>query len=258
MLERNGEQTMNEESQEIEIDLKELFFVVRKKILLILIVMVVAGAGTGIICKYFMTPMYQSTSKLYILSQSTSITSIADIQVGSFLTQDYMELIYSRPVLEEVIEKQKLSETYEELKGKISLSNPSDTRIIEITVTYDEPNTAKAIVDELAEIAKKSISQIMATDEPNIVESGVVNPDKVSPTTVKNALIASLLAALLAIGIIAVRHILNDSIRSSDDVEKYLGLNVLASIPIAKSEESDHKRKRWRKSGIRTKRGGSR
>ena len=74
----------------------------------------------------------------------------------------------------------------------------------------------------------------------------------------KNALIASLLAALLAIGIIAVRHILNDSIRSSDDVEKYLGLNVLASIPIAKSEESDHKRKRWRKSGIRTKRGGSR
>ena len=211
--------------------------------LAILLVAIMAGAIAGVYNKYFVTPMYQSTSKLYILSSSTSITSFADIQIGDSLTQDYMELIYSRPLVEEVIQAQRLDETYETLIKKVSAKNPSDTRILAITVTYDEPHTAKAIVDCFAEVSRKSISNIMSADEPNIVEYGHVNTNKVSPNVKKNCLIAAAIAAILLMAIYIILYLLNDTIRSEEDIEKYVSLTVLSSIPYLEPEETKSSKK---------------
>ncbi|MDR1700428.1 MAG: polysaccharide export protein [Lachnoclostridium sp.] len=235
---------MQKQSEELEINLVELFYVLKKRIAIILLTAVVLGIGAGIYFKYLVTPLYNSTAKLYILTSSTSITGFADIQIGSALTLDYLELIYSRPVIEEVIKNQELDETYESLSQKITIVNPEDTRILNITVTYDEPNTAKSIVDELAKVSQKQISKTMSTEEPSIVEEGYVNKNKVSPMVARNTLIASLLGALLAAGVIIILHLMNDTIRSTEDVEKHLGINVLASIPMKREEGSREKRKK--------------
>lgn len=241
---------MDSHSEEIEINLVELFFVLKKKIAIIILAALAAGIIVGVYCSYFVTPMYGSTSKLYILTKTTSVTSLADIQLGSSLTLDYMELIYSRPVVEQVIKNQNLKETYESLSAKIKVDNPVNTRILTLNVICDEPNTAKIIADEFAKVSKVQISKIMDTKEPNIVEQGHVTTQKVSPSIKRNVLIATVLGGLLAIGIIIVLHLLNDTIRSSDDVEKYLGINVLTTIPLAKSEaeKSKVKKRRMKKS----------
>nr|MBP3599060.1 polysaccharide export protein [Eubacterium sp.] len=235
---------MNEQkNEEIEIDLLEIFYLLRSKIAIILVATVVAALAAGLISKFMIAPQYASTSKLYVLTKSTSVTSFADIQVGSSLTADYMELINSRPVIEAVIKNLGLDaepydETYESMVEKINVTNPEDTRILAITVTYDSPEMAKKIVDNVAMVSKTSISKIMDQDEPNIIEEGYANPMKVSPNVKKNAALAGIAVAFLVMLIIVVRFLLDDTIKSSEDIEKYLELNTLALIPF-KEEEDD-------------------
>ena len=154
---------MNPATDEIEIDLLEIFYVIRSKMLIILASMIAFG---GIMFGYstlLAQPIYESTARMYILTQSTSITSLADIQVGTSLTQDYKVLITSRTVVEQVIENLQLDCTYGQMLEQVSVNNPSNTRIIEITIQDNIPEDAKLIVDEFVEVSREKISDIMVT-----------------------------------------------------------------------------------------------
>lgn len=219
-------------NNEIEIDLLEIFYLLREKFLLLLFAAVSFAAIAFSYTEFVITPMYSSTSQLYILSQSTSLTSLADIQIGTQLTQDYMELIKSRPVVDEVIENLELEYDYKELLQKLTIENPSNTRILKITTTTDNPTLSKKITDEFATVSQKRISQIMCTDEPSLIAYGYVNDEPVNVPTAKNTVIGALLGFVLVAAIVIVHHMMNDTIRTSEDVEKYLGLNTLAAVPL--------------------------
>ncbi|NLG02490.1 MAG: hypothetical protein GX567_01435, partial [Clostridia bacterium] len=176
-----------------------------------------------------------------------SLTSLADIQVGTSLTQDYMELIQSRPVVKQVINNLKMDITYEKMVKKISINNPSSTRILNIVVTDENPQTAKLIADEFAKVSQLQISSIMQTDPPSIVEFGYANEKPVSPNIIKNTVIGGLLGAFLAVAIVVVVYLLDDSVKTSDDIEKYLGLNTLASIPLRDETGKGKKRSKTKK-----------
>ncbi|MFA9464596.1 MAG: YveK family protein [Velocimicrobium sp.] len=231
-------------TDEVEIDLVELIYLLRSKVLVILLSTIVLAAACGLFSKFLISPVYSSTTKLYILTQSTSLTSLADIQIGTSLTQDYMELIKSRPVVEGVIESLKLDMTYEGMLGKLAVGNPNNTRILSITIEDNDPRLAKEIADEFAIVAIDSISKIMATDKPNIVEKGHIAKRPIKPSVRKNTAIGAFLGLFLCCAVIIVLHLLDDTIRSSDDMERYLGLNTLAMIPMGKEEYDGRKHKK--------------
>ena len=158
-----------QQDEEIEIDLLELFGVVRARWFSILMTGIILAAVAGIGTLFLVTPKYQSTSKLYIVGQTSALTSLSDLQAGSQLTQDYMVLIQSRPVLETVIDNLRLDMEYESLKEMVALNNQSDTRILDITVTADDPYMAKEIVDEVSQVSVSRIASIMNVDEPTTV-----------------------------------------------------------------------------------------
>lgn len=233
------------QNDEVEIDLKEIFFVLLHKLWIIVLAMVVCAGVAGIFTKTMITPQFKSSSMLYILTQSTSITSLADIQMGSQLTKDYSILVQSRPVLEEVIKNLKLDIKYEQMVKKIEIANPADTRIITITVTDPDPKMAKTITDEIAEVASDRIADIMKQeDKPSIVEKGHIAETKSSPSTVKNCAIAGLLGAVVAAFIIILIFMMDDTIKTADDIEKYLGITTLGTIPTGdKSKKQSRQRK---------------
>ena len=219
-------------NDEIEIDLIELLYLLKIRLWIILLTAVILAAGTGLISSFLITPMYQSTAKLYILSKSTSITSLADIQLGTQLTQDYMVLIKSRPVVTQVIENLELDMTYEELVNIITISNVNNTRILAIQAEYPDAYMAKQIVDEFAKVSKSQIARIMDTAEPTIVEDGYASSRPSSPNIKKNVLIAAMVGVVLSSGIIIALHLMDDTLKTSEDVEKFLGLTTLGLIPI--------------------------
>lgn len=222
----------NQQKDEIEIDLLELLLVLRQKIVSIIVTAVVFATLFGLVTVVLIEPKYQSTSKLYIISQTSSITSLTDLQIGSQLTQDYMVLVQSRPVLEKVIDNLGMNIEYEKLLSMITLTNQDDTRILAITVTTDDPYMAKEIVDEVARVSGKRIASIMNVSEPTTVESGHLENSLSSPSVSRNIMFGALMGIFLSAGVIIVSYILNDLICTEEDIEKYLGLNTLAMIPI--------------------------
>ncbi len=240
-------QTQAVNNDEIEIDLKALFFELLEHWQTIVMSTVFVAFAAFMASKFLITPMYESTAALYVLSKSTSITSLTDLQVSTNLTNDYMEVISGRPVLDQVIENLGLDEDYESLSERVTLENPSDSRIMEITVTDESPVQAKLIADEIAEVSAAYISEKMDQDPPNIIQYGYSDGEPVSPNVLKNTIIGAFVGFLLAAGVVSISFILNDTIVNPDDLEKKLGIHVLASLPKVEPEDDAGKNKKEKK-----------
>ena len=224
------------ESDEMEIDLKELFFEVLSEWKKVLVSTVLAGLIMFVVSAFILTPQYESTSKLYLMKEG-GLSSLTDLQLGSNLATDYMEVIDGRPILDQVIENLSLDMTYKELKEMLNFRNPSSSRIIEITVTHPEPETAKAIADEIADVAAAYIEKRMDQDKPSVLQYGYVANEPVSPSVPKNSVIGAFVGAFLAIAIIVITYLMNDTIMTPDDMERKVGLKVLASLPLDEEED---------------------
>ena len=169
------------------------------------------------------------------------MVSLSDIQLGSQLTKDYTVLVKSRPVIDQVIENLDLDMTYGQVLSRLELDNPTDTRMITITFTDEDPEMAKKVADEVAKVSKARVKEIMNTQEPTIAEEGYIPEQPSSPSMMKNVVMAGLLGVLLAMAVIVVIYLMDDTIKSSDDVEKYLGLTTLGVIPIESKKKKQKK-----------------
>ena len=174
------ERIVIENDDEIEIDLKDLVLEILSFWKWVLFALIIGAVTAYCISRFVMVPQYESTSQFYVLSKSMSITSLADIQTGTSLTNDYMVIVEGRPVLEQVIENLGLDETYSSLKKKVTLNNPSNSRILEITVRDANPSMAKKIADEIARVSVAFIQQKMDQDAPNIIQKGYSDGEPVS------------------------------------------------------------------------------
>ncbi len=217
-----------EENQEVEIDLKALFLKIRS-----LWYVVILGALTGIFVsvlygKLMTAPMYSASSMVYLRSSSQSI-SLQDLQLGSELTKDYEIIFKSRPNLENVIADLDLDMSVGQLYGMIAISNPTDTRILQVSVTSEDPDLSASIVNEVVENGMQTVREI-DSQEPYVVERAIPNTTNVGTSLLHRAILGGLVGLVIAIGLISLRFILTDSIASVDDVEEVLGIPVLAVV----------------------------
>ena len=226
-------------ADEMEIDLKELLFAFKKKLWLILLAAILGSGIAGALSALVMKPQYTSSSMLYVLSKETTLTSLADLQIGTQLTNDYRVLVSSRPVLEVVIEELGLDMSYETLTGKLAISNPADTRILTLTVTDGDPVMAKTIVDAITDRVSEYIGDIMEMEAPKVIEYGQVSMNPVSPNIMRNTAVGGMLGIVLVCGIVTVLVITNDTVQTEEDVEKYLGLSTLAVIPAVDRKQTE-------------------
>ena len=222
---------MEKFNEEMEIDLLELFFMLKRRFWLLVLSAVVGGVLYGVYTQFFIAPKYSSTAMLYILSKETTLTSLADLQVGSQLTKDYKVLVVSKPVLQEVINKLDLKTEYKDLKAKVSISNPADTRILTISVLDRDATRARDTVNEIALSASNYIAEIMEMVPPKIIEKGETALQKTSPSLAKNMAIGALSGILIVCAVTGIQLFMKDTIDSEEDAQKYLELSVLAVIP---------------------------
>ena len=219
------------ENEEIEIDLLQLWNAVRHRIWLVLLAGFVVADIAFAITKFLITPMYSSSATMLVVTKETTLSSLADLQLGSQLTNDYEILISSRPVLQETIEELNLETDYKHLRETITISNPNDSRMLIISTLQADPELAKSVVDTVAGISSEYIAEKMEVTAPKIIEEGEVPLTQSSPSLLRNTAIGGLLGILAAVFLICVAVILNDSIQTEDDIERYLQLPVLAVIP---------------------------
>ena len=232
----------NNQNDEIEINLQELFYVLWNNALVIILAAVLCATIAFAYTKFFVTPMYKSTTSIYVLNkQNQSTLTSSDLSASTQLTYDYSRLIKSRAVAEEVIKRLHLDVSADTLIKRISTSTPNNSRIINISVLDEDPATAKKIADSVRNEAAIKIQVVTACDAVNMVDEANLPSKKSSPSYSKNVLIGGAFGGALAVGIIVLKYILDDTIKTAEDVEKYLGLSTLGSIPA--KERSTRKKK---------------
>ncbi|MFR2178072.1 MAG: YveK family protein [Blautia obeum] len=242
------EQQNLQDNTDIEIDVLELFHVLLNKFWIILLAGIIAGlafiGGTIL----FITPQYESTTKMYVLSkQDNNTLTQQDMQTSLSLTKDYAELIKSRTVTEGVIAQLNLDLTHEELLKKMAVDSATDTRILSITVTDADPYEACKIANAIRDVAANHIKNVMDIDAVNVVETANIPDQKASPSITKNGIIGGFLGVLLSVVIILIAYISNDTVKTQEDVEKYLGLSVLGTIPLTETDRKKKKKKQKQK-----------
>lgn len=220
------------EEQETEIDLVELLNRLWEKIIFIALAAVAGGLIMGIYSFFIATPQYKAASKIYVVSSKDSVVNLADLQIGSYLTSDYTEVFNAWEVHEQVIQNLGLDYTYDELQSMLRIENPANTRILSIEIQHENPTTAAQISNEYAAVAREYIAEKMSMDRPNVLSVALQPDAPFAPNKTRNTVIGFVLGALLAIVVITVRFVLDDKIRSSDDIEKYTGMPTLAVVPL--------------------------
>lgn len=236
------------------IDLRELFYVLLDHLVLI-IVCLLLGALLGFgISKYVITPQYTATSSLYIGTSSDSVVDLSSLQISTQLTSDYQELVTSPTLLEEVIGDLGLDMTYGELENMISIDNPSDTRILNISVTTSDPQLSADISNQLASQAKIDLPLIMNSEEPYQFEKARVPSSPSSPSVSKWTMIGGLLGAVGCMGILIVIYLWNDTYVTAQDIQKEFNVQPLTAVPNASIPALDGKKDaRIKKKGKRFK-----
>ena len=224
----------SEQDGEMEIDLLELLYCLLSHWKFIAIGTMVCVMLTAVWTWFVVTPKYEATAKLYVLN-SNDMLGLADLQIGSYLTADYQEVFKTWEVHDEVIANLKLPYTQEEMEELLSITNPSGTRILYITALSHDPKEAQSIANEYAAVAKKYISTTLATDQPNTLSAALLPTDSVSPRKGLNLMLGFLVGALLTIGIITIRFITDDKIKTVDDIQRYTNIPTLAMVPALKN-----------------------
>lgn len=251
---------MNEnvmQNDEIEIDLLELLYVLLRKWWLILIGALAGAIAMMLVTSQLLTPMYESQAMLYILNKTTSVTSLADIQIGSAVSQDFAVIATSKPVIDGAIKKLEAEYGKTFTRGNISsalkVSNIEDTRILCITVTSDNPEDACAIANAVAETTASQMAQIMKSDPPTMVEEAEVSSAPISPNIVKNITLGFVGAAILICVVLIVRFLMDDSIKNEEEISKYLGVSTLATIPYISGKDRKRAELKQQKEGTHAK-----
>ena len=243
------EQDRNEET---EIDLLEIFYLLRAKMKWLILMFVVGALIFG-------SFTYTATAKMYMISASSgSVLDLSDFNIGTSLSQDYTELIKIRPVFNEVIDNLNLNMEYEELMEKVSISVVGDSRLLAVSVEDEDPKMAQKIVNELVDTAVTYIPKVMNASEnakPTIAEYAVVPDQKSSPNMAKNTILGAVLAMLLGAAYFIIRMLMDDSLNTAEDVEKAFGVMPLTVIPEGTIEEiSDEVEKNIKKDKKKRKR----
>ncbi len=232
----------------IEINLAELFAVLWARAFLIISAGLFFALAGLFLSKFVLHPVYDSTTKIYILNKEENQTvTYSDVQISTQLTQDYAELIKSRYVLEEVIQRLGLLDMdYEDLSGVLKVDTPSDTRIVSITARDEDPLMAMKIANCIREVASEHIANVMDIDAINVAETANVPTQKSGPSVARWTVIAGFLGAVVIAFFVILEYLLDDTIKSNDDVERYLGLSTLALVPLT-TEETDKKKSKKQK-----------
>ena len=225
------------------IDLLELFFVLLGQWKLILVVMLTGGILAGAYHYIFISPAYRANAEIYI-TNTDAVISFQDVQLSAELTVDYEEILRSRSVLKKVIRDQKLDMSYKELSEMITISNPKDSHCLKIFVQGPEPNQAIGIANSLVKFGIDQIYRVVGNNEPSVIDSAEADAvEVIRPRRLKYVVLGAAAGGILVCGLLVLGFLLDMTLKTEEDIEKYMGLTVLAAVPEFSDEENpDHER----------------
>ncbi|MFF2447148.1 YveK family protein [Neobacillus sp. NPDC058068] len=239
------------------ISLKELLETLKKRLLLIVSITLIAAIVSGVVSYFLLTPIYQASTQILVNQQKNeqSVYSPSEVQTNLQLINTYNVIITSPAILDIVVNELNLKMTASQLKGKITVGSEKDSQVVNLSVQDPDALVAAQIANKTAEVFQKEIPKIMKVDNVSILAKADIseNPAPIKPRPLLNVAIAIVVGLMAAVGFAFLLEYFNNTIKNEQDVEKILGLpilGVIATIDDQQIEELKMKRAA-RKSTVR-------
>ncbi|ANW86030.1 CspC family polysaccharide chain length determinant protein [Streptococcus anginosus] len=224
----------NQDNQTVEIDVLSLVKTLwRRKFLIVVTAFVIAIIALGY-STFIIKPTYTSSTRIYVVNRQpgdNSTLTNQDLQAGSYLVKDYKEIILSQDVLAKVISDLKLNMQPSALAKKITVTVPTDTRIVSIAVSDGDAKEAARIANSLRQVAAEKIIAVTKVSDVTTLEEAEIPNAPSSPNIRRNTLIGFLAGGVLISVVILVVEVLDDRVKKPEDVEEALGITLLGVVP---------------------------
>lgn len=218
---------------EYEIDLREIFTLLKSKILYIIAVALAAGLLAYLLTTFLITPQYEASVNMIVNTRQDSNAAVTNDNINSAknLVPTYAIIIKSNIVMNEVIDRLHLDTTYEALSKKITISSVDNTQVMKISMRDPDPEHAREVVSLIAQIAPDHVIEAVEAGSCKVISEVSVSSSPVFPSIPKNTLLGVLLGIVVSVGFIVVKDMMSNYIVDDEDVQKYLGLPVIGVIP---------------------------
>lgn len=216
-------------------ELKQFLIMIRKKILFIVLIPILVSTIAAITSVFLITPIYEASSTLYITPQKSVLegeVTYQEIITNQQLVKDYRELIKSKLITKAVLENLKIQDISPAgLSNKITVSSKNDTRVLEIKVEDTYPVRCMELSNKLCEVFLEKSLDLAKANNVSIVDTAEVPETPVKPNPTLYTLLAFLTSLMATVGVYYLLELINETIKTSEDIETYLDLNVLGTIP---------------------------
>lgn len=223
-----------EKTDEIEFDLLQIVRHVVKKWWVIVLATLVFAVGGYFGSKLMITPTYTTNCRIYIYqknAQQEVTMDVNNLTIATQLCNDCEIIITGQNVTRAVVDNLNLKMSPAALSNRISVTSETNTRVLELSYTDSNPKRAAAILNEICEVAAVQIKDLMEVDAVKTIYEAEVPTSPSSDGPGKYALIVGAVGAVLAVCVLIVLYLLDDTIRNEEDVTRYLGLSTLSAIP---------------------------
>lgn len=221
-------------SETVEIDLREIFRVLIKRIWIVVLCAAILGSAVLVYTANFVDPLYEANVTIYVNNNSgndhTYISS-ADLAVALRLVTTYVNIIQSHTVLEKVIAEAGMDLTSDELRSMISAEVVGETEMFKVTVTTPDPEESVVLANAIAAVAPNEIAAIIEGSSAKIIDYARPPKGSSSPNYIMNTLVGAAVGALLAIVIILLQNMLDMRVRNEEELTNICDIPVLGAIP---------------------------
>lgn len=224
-----------------EISLKEYFLILRKRMWLIILLTVLSVAASGLVSYFVLEPEYQTFTTLIVgkpkdYQNVDNKLEYNDLLLNQKLVSTYGELVKTRIVADEVIKNLKLDMSYKEFREKVNVNLVKDTEIIKLEVMDTNPVLAAEIANETAQVFMENVKDIMMVENVQVIDEAQVPDIPIKPRPSLNMVIAGVLGLMVSIFLVFLLEYLDSTIKTPDDIERYLNLPVIGTIPMVEEK----------------------
>ena len=217
--------------EEASLNLSELFYRLVEKIWIIILCALVGVGVMGVYSYGYSVPIYEATSKVYILSSSDSMINLADLQLGSSLAADYMEIFKIWEVNQEVVDNLDLPYSRDQVASMISVYQPPETRILYISAHSTNSAESALVANEYAAVFREYVAKTMNADKPTLMSRALTPEYPINTSSVQNVLLGLGIGLVVGVIIVILQFMTDDKLKTADEIQRVTGLTTLSVIP---------------------------
>ncbi|TWI59921.1 YveK family protein [Halalkalibacter nanhaiisediminis] len=225
------------------ISLREIVDTLKKRIVMIVLITLLAVGASGAVSYLMLTPIYQASTQILVSQQASGAASSALQAVGFDVDSKYIEtynvILKSPYILDEVINELNLPASHRQLNGQLNVTQEGQSQVVTIQVQDPSPQLAVDIANTTAAVFQREISNLLRVDNVVVLAEAELleNPAPVSPNPGLNMAIAFVVGLMTAVGLAFLLEYLDQTLRTEEDIEQYLGLPVIGAV--AQMDEND-------------------